>query len=195
MREKCVGWFFRGKHFQAISARNYFTEFAAVNRHQFCTTTAQKEANIDISGWVFVWAPSTWSSKIQLMQVTLSVALYTPPPPLPNSERWFCGCREYYQMERWVFRFMNWQTVGVHGRCFYFYKEWGHSLSSSIFGQWSSCVIDLVNWANKAGDKEEGDKDSGADPDDAEVWETGVLAHRLSGVVVAVVIRAETPMI
>ena len=60
--------------------------------------------------------------------------------------------------------------------------------------QWSSCVIDLVNWANKAGDKEEGDKDSGADPDDAEVWETDVLAHRLSGVVVAVVIRAETPI-
>ena len=85
---------------------------------------------------------------------------------------------------------MNWQTVGV-----YLYNEWTHSLSSSIFGQWSSCVIDLVNWANKAGDKEEGDKDSGADPDDAEVGKTDVLAHRLSGVVVAVVIRAETPTI
>ena len=52
-----------------------------------------------------------------------------------------------------------------------------------------------MNWANKAGDKEEGDKDSGADPDDAEVGKTDVLAHRLSGVVVAVVIRAETPTI
>ena len=52
-----------------------------------------------------------------------------------------------------------------------------------------------MNWANKAGDKEEGDKDSGADPDDAEVGKTGVLAHRLSRVVIAVVIRAETPTI
>ena len=52
-----------------------------------------------------------------------------------------------------------------------------------------------MNWANKAGDKEEGDKDSGADPDDAEVGKTDVLTHRLSGVVVAVVIRAETPAI
>ena len=65
----------------------------------------------------------------------------------------------------------------------------------NVTDQWSSCVIDLVNWANKAGDKEEGDKDSGADPDDAEVGKTDVLAHRLSGVVVAVVIRAETPTI
>ena len=79
---------------------------------------------------------------------------------------------------------------------FYFLVSQGCQLSiEDVTDQWSSCVIDLVNWANKAGDKEEGDKDSGADPDDAEVGKTDVLAHRLSGVVVAVVIRAETPTI
>ena len=98
-------------------------------------------------------------------------------------------------------------VVLILSRFLYSYKEWEHSLSSSIFGegcqisienvtdQCSFCVIDLMNWANKAGDKEEGDKDSGADPDDAEVGKTDILAHRLSGVVVAVVIRAETTTI
>ena len=98
-------------------------------------------------------------------------------------------------------------VVLILSRYLYSYQDWEHSLSSSIFGQgcqpsiesvtdkWSSCVIDLLNWANKAGDKEEGDKDSGADPDDAEVGKTDILAHRLSGVVVAVVIRAETTTI
>ena len=39
--------YFRGKRFQAVSARNCFTEFAAVNRHKFYTTTVRKEAKIE----------------------------------------------------------------------------------------------------------------------------------------------------
>ena len=58
MREKCVGWFFRGKRFQAVSARNCFTEFAAVSRHKFCPATARKEAKIETSDEVFVWDTS-----------------------------------------------------------------------------------------------------------------------------------------
>ena len=37
-----------------------------------------------------------------------------------------------------------------------------------------------MNWAIKAGDKDEGDKDSGVDPDDAEIGKTDVLTHGLS---------------
>ena len=58
MREKCVGWFFRGKRFQAVSARNCFTEFAAVSRHKFCPATARKEAKIETSDEVFEWDTS-----------------------------------------------------------------------------------------------------------------------------------------
>ena len=38
--------YFRGKRFQAVSARNCFTEFAAVNRHKLYTTTAQKKPKL-----------------------------------------------------------------------------------------------------------------------------------------------------
>ena len=58
MRKKCVGWFFRGKRFQAVSARNCFTEFAAVSRHKFCPATARKEAKIETSDEVFEWDTS-----------------------------------------------------------------------------------------------------------------------------------------
>ena len=38
----------------------------------------------------------------------------------------------------------------------------------------SSCVIDLMDWANKAGEKEENDKDGDADPDEVEVGQADV---------------------
>ena len=57
----------------------------------------------------------------------------------------------------------------------------------------SSCVIDLMDWANAAGEKEESNQDGDADPDEVEVGQADVLAHRLPRVVVALVSRAEAP--
>ena len=57
----------------------------------------------------------------------------------------------------------------------------------------SSCVIDLMDWADETSEKEEGGKDGGADPDEVEVGQADVLPHRLPRVVVAIVMWAETP--
>ena len=57
----------------------------------------------------------------------------------------------------------------------------------------SSSVIDLMDWANEAGEKEKSEKDGDADPDEVEVGQADVLPHRLPRVVVALVSWAEAP--
>ena len=52
-----------------------------------------------------------------------------------------------------------------------------------------------MDWANEASEKEESNKNGGANPDEAEVGNADVVAHRLPRMVVALVLRAEAPQI
>ena len=67
------------------------------------------------------------------------------------------------------------------------------SFSKADWTVMSSSVIDLMDWANEAGEKEKSEKDGDADPDEVEVGQADVLAHRLPRVVVALVSWAEAP--